>query len=78
LAGTLLVFAYLVIPAVMALLLTQRLGRAYALAMRSAALAAVAGLMASVRFDLPTGPAIVAALFLLLCLSLPVNLLRRE
>jgi ABC-type Mn2+/Zn2+ transport system permease subunit len=73
LAGTLLVFAFLVIPAVTALLLSQRLGRIYAIAIGSAAIATVAGLYASLRMDLPTGPAIVAVLFILLLLAIPIS-----
>ena len=69
LAGTLLVFAFLVIPGVIGLLLSQRLGKIYALAVASSALATVAGLRASVSLDLPTGPAIVAALFVLLAIA---------
>jgi len=69
LAGTLLVFAFLVLPAVTALLLTQRLGRIYAVAICSALLAVVIGLYASVRFDVPSGPTIAAVSFALLVIA---------
>ncbi len=76
LAGALVVFAFLVVPAVTGLLLSQRLGRIYTTAMGTAVIATVLGLYASVRADLPTGPAIVAVLFVLLCLAAAVSRLR--
>jgi ABC-type Mn2+/Zn2+ transport system permease subunit len=69
LAGTLLVFAFLVLPAVTALLLSQKLGRILAIAVASACIAAVVGLGASVRFDLPSGPTVVACSFVLLMIA---------
>jgi ABC-type Mn2+/Zn2+ transport system permease subunit len=66
LAGALLVFAFLVLPGVIGLLLSQRLGRIYALAVGAAAAATLTGLYLSLKMDLPTGPAIVAVLFVLL------------
>lgn len=66
LAGTLLVFAFLVVPAVTALLLSQHTGRVYAIAVGSACIATVGGLYASFTMDLPSGPAIVACSFLIL------------
>jgi ABC-type Mn2+/Zn2+ transport system permease subunit len=65
LAGTLLVFAFLVLPAVTGLLLSKRLDRIRAIAMASACVATIGGLYASVKMDLPTGPAIVACSFVL-------------
>jgi ABC-type Mn2+/Zn2+ transport system permease subunit len=76
LAGTLLVFAFLVVPAVTGLLLSQRLGRVYAVAMGAASIATVGGLYASVRLDLPSGPAIVACSFLLLASAWVISKLR--
>ncbi|MDH7602317.1 MAG: metal ABC transporter permease [Armatimonadota bacterium] len=58
--GTLLVFAFLVVPAVTALLLSQRFAGIYALAVGSAAISTVSGLVLSYKLDLPTGPTIVA------------------
>ncbi|MCE5321980.1 metal ABC transporter permease [bacterium] len=66
LAGTLLVFAFLVIPAVTGLLVSQRLSGIYIVALGSSAIATVCGLYASFQMDLPSGPAIVACLFVLL------------
>jgi ABC-type Mn2+/Zn2+ transport system permease subunit len=77
LAGALLVFAFLVMPGVIGLLLSQRLGRIYIIAVGAAGVATVAGLYLSLRMDLPTGPAIVAVLFALLCVAWPVSRLGR-
>lgn len=58
--GTLLAFAFLVVPAVTALILSQRFAGIYSIAVGSAWLSTIAGLFLSYRFDLPTGPTIVA------------------
>jgi ABC-type Mn2+/Zn2+ transport system permease subunit len=76
LAGTLLVFAFLVVPAVAGLLLSQRLGRVCAIAIGSASLATVSGLYASVKMDLPSGPAIVAVLFVVLLTAWVISRIR--
>lgn len=76
LVGTLLVFALLVIPAVTGMLLSQNLGRITAMAVGAASLATVAGMYASVRMDLPSGPAIVACSFALLALAWAISKLR--
>lgn len=61
-AGVLLVFSNLVIPAVAAFLFTERFRVLIPLAVGFSLLANLAGFYASFRFDLPTGPSIVAAL----------------
>jgi len=76
LAGTLLVFAFLVVPGVTGLLLSQRLGRICAIAIAASAIATVAGLYASVRMDLPSGPAIVACSFIILLAAWVVSRFR--
>jgi zinc/manganese transport system permease protein len=60
-AGVLLVFTFLVVPAVIAFLFTRKARPLIALSWGSAALASAAGLWVSFRFDLPTGPVIVCA-----------------
>jgi ABC-type Mn2+/Zn2+ transport system permease subunit len=77
LAGTLLVFAFLVIPAVTGLLLTQHLGRISAIAIGAASIATIFGLYASVKMDLPSGPAIVACSFILLAVAWLVSRFRQ-
>ncbi len=64
--GDLLVFGFLILPAVTALLLTRRVGRVFVVALAIGALAPVAGLYAAFRFDLPSSPAIVGVAFLVL------------
>ena len=59
-AGTLLVFTYLVIPPVTALMVSRRLGLVFLLSVLFALLATFAGVLVSVSpLDLPTSPAII-------------------
>jgi zinc/manganese transport system permease protein len=59
LAGVLLVFTFLVVPAVIAFLFTRRPATLLAISWTSAAVACAAGLLLSFELDLPTGPLIV-------------------
>jgi ABC-type Mn2+/Zn2+ transport system permease subunit len=59
-AGVMLVFNFLVLPAVTALLLSRSMSGTFGWAIASALLASVTGFALSVSFDLPTGPAIIA------------------
>lgn len=67
--GVLLVFSYLIVPAVCANLLAVRLAALLATGWIVATLAGIGGLYAAYRFDLPTGAAIICVLgaMLLLC-----------
>jgi ABC-type Mn2+/Zn2+ transport system permease subunit len=69
LVGTLLVFGFLVLPAVSALLLSQHLGKIYAVAICSSVIATVLGLYASMRLEMPSGPTIAAVSFILLVVA---------
>jgi zinc/manganese transport system permease protein len=60
-AGVLLVFAYLIIPAALAALFARTLGHRLLLAWALGAVLTAGGLHASWVWDLPTGPAIVSA-----------------
>ena len=60
-AGVLLVFSYLIVPATIAALLVTGIRRRLLLAWLLGALITAVGLAASWAWDLPTGPAIVAA-----------------
>jgi len=60
-AGVLLVFAYLVVPAAIAALLVRGIARRLALGWLAGASVSALGLIASYRWDLPTGAAIVSA-----------------
>ncbi|MEP6664016.1 MAG: metal ABC transporter permease, partial [Verrucomicrobiota bacterium] len=60
--GVLLVFSYLIVPAVCANFLATRLRWLLLLGWIAATLASIFGLFASYKFDLPTGAAIVCTL----------------
>lgn len=68
-AGVLLVFSFLVIPAVVAFLFTGKPARLLAIAWASGSLATVGGLLVSYTEDLPTGPVVVCAFGLVLILA---------
>ena len=68
LAGVLVVFSYLIIPAVCASMLVKGFGRRLALAWGIAVVASVVGLALSAMKDLPTGPSLVATFGALLVL----------
>jgi len=68
-AGVLLVFSYLIVPAVITRLFQERLGPRLLAGWAVAVLASLGGLAASWSWDLPTGAAIVAAFGLLLALA---------
>jgi zinc transport system permease protein len=59
-AGVMLVFDFLVLPAVTGLLLARSMAGIFAVSIVSALVAAVVGFSLSVPFDLPSGPAIIA------------------
>ena len=61
LAGVLLVFSYLVVPAAIAALLVVGVGPRLAVGWLVGAVVSAAGLVAAYRWDLPTGAAVVAA-----------------
>jgi zinc/manganese transport system permease protein len=65
-AGVLLVFGFLVIPAVAGVMTTPRTGRALAVGWMFGFLASVVGLLGSVQLDMPAAPSILVALTALL------------
>lgn len=65
-AGVLLVFSLLVIPPVIALLVTVSERRRLALGWSAGILGAIIGILGSAGLDLPAGPAVMAALVVLL------------
>jgi zinc/manganese transport system permease protein len=77
LAGVLLTFAYLIVPAVCGVMLAQRWLRQLAVGWVIAAAASLLGLWASYRLDLPTGAAIVVVCGLLLVVVSIVASVRR-
>ncbi len=68
-AGVLVIFSYLVIPATAALVLDVGMAATFVVAVLIAVIASASGVFFSYTWDLPTGPTIVAALsaLLLLC-----------
>lgn len=74
-AGVLLVFTFLVIPAVIAFLFVRTPGRLLAIAWSTGTVATVVGLYASYRTDLPTGPLVVCAFGLALVVAFAVRAL---
>jgi zinc/manganese transport system permease protein len=72
-AGVLLVFAYLVVPAAVGMLVAERVGARLAVAWLVGAGATGAGLGASLAFDLPTGAAVVVALGAALAVALALR-----
>jgi zinc/manganese transport system permease protein len=58
-AGVLLVFSYLIVPSVAAMLFAQSIGRRLAIGWTMGAVVSALGILASFRLDLPTGATIV-------------------
>ena len=76
-AGVMLVFNFLVLPAVTGILLARSMAGIFTVAVVSALLAALLGFSLSVPFDLPSGPTIVAVSGAIALLSWLVRSLRR-
>lgn len=60
--GVLMIFSYLIVPAVCANFLVESLGARLLIGLLTSTIASVAGLYASFRFNWPTGAAIICAL----------------
>lgn len=73
LAGVLLIFSTLVIPAVIAFLFTNRFGAALLIAWLSGAIAIVSGIAASFVWDITTGPLLVCTFGVVLLIALLVR-----
>ena len=68
-AGVLLVFCFLIIPAVIGALFTRRIARQLAIGWSIGTIASAAGLVGAFTLDLPTGAALVVAFALALVLA---------
>jgi zinc/manganese transport system permease protein len=68
-AGVLLVFSFLVVPAAVAFQFTRRQGALAAISWLAGALASAAGLLVSFHYDLPTGPVVVCMFGLVLLVA---------
>jgi zinc/manganese transport system permease protein len=77
-AGVLLVFSFLVIPAVIAFLFTSQPGRLLGLAWLSGTAATVLGLFVSYESDLPTGPVVVCTFAFALVVAFGVRAVLRR
>ena len=77
-AGVMLVFNFLVLPAVTGLLLARSMAGIFTVSVASSIVAAVVGFSLSVPFDLPSGPAIIAVSGALAILAWPVRLMQRR
>jgi len=77
-AGVLIVFSSLVIPAVVAFLFTTSPGPLLFIAWVSGTVAVLFGLLASYQTDLPTGPMVVCSYALVLLAGFGVNALRQR
>jgi zinc transport system permease protein len=75
-AGVLLVFNFLVLPAVTGLLVARGMAGTFAVSIGSALAAAVVGFALSIPFDLPTGPTMIAVSGVIVLLTWMVRRLR--
>jgi zinc/manganese transport system permease protein len=77
-AGVLLVFCYLIVPSVAAMLYADRIGPRLAIGWTMGTVVSALGIFLSVKLDLPTGAAMVCTFGLVLVLMAAVRpLLRR-
>jgi zinc/manganese transport system permease protein len=67
-AGVLLVFCYLIVPSVAGMLFARTIGKRLAIAWTMGTLVSALGIYLSVKFDLPTGAAIVCTFGFVLAL----------
>lgn len=68
-AGVLLVFSFLIVPAICGVLLAETIGRRLAVGWITGALTSIAGIAASYYWDLPTGATVVCAFGVTLLLT---------
>jgi zinc/manganese transport system permease protein len=76
-AGVLLVFSYLIVPSVAAMLFAHSIGARLAIGWTMGAVVSALGILASFRLDLPTGATIVCTFGVALALMALVRLIRR-
>ena len=77
-AGVLLVFSYLIVPSVAAMLFARRVGTRLAFGWITGAVVSAAGVFLSFQYDLPTGATIVCTFGAALALLSVVRLARRS
>src|SRR4029434_2980503 len=74
-AGVLLVFCYLIVPSVAGMLFARTVGKRLAIAWTMGTLVSALGIYLSVKFDLPTGAAIVCTFGVVLAVMGTVKVL---
>jgi zinc/manganese transport system permease protein len=77
-AGVLLVFSYLIVPSVAAMLFSRSIGTRLAIGWTLGAVVSAAGILASFQYDLPTGAAIVCTFGIALLILAIVRVLTRR
>ncbi|MBI3996093.1 MAG: metal ABC transporter permease [Candidatus Omnitrophica bacterium] len=77
LAGVLLVFSFLIVPAICGVLLAQRIGSRLLVGWAAGTVTSVAGMIASYVWDLPTGATVVCAFGVCLVLCAAIRALKR-
>jgi ABC-type Mn2+/Zn2+ transport system permease subunit len=77
-AGVMLVFNFLVLPAVTGLLMSRSMAGAFTWSVIAGMLAAVVGFSFSVPFDLPSGPAIIATSGILVGVAWAIRMAQRR
>ena len=77
-AGVMLVFNFLVLPAVTGLLISRSMAGTFAVSILSGLIAAIVGFSLSVPWDLPSGPTIIAVSGVLAILAFLLRLLQRR
>ena len=77
-AGVLLVFSYLIVPSVAAMLFSRSIGRRLAIGWAMGAIVSAAGILASFQLDLPTGATIVCTFGVALLILAVVRVLTRR
>jgi zinc/manganese transport system permease protein len=77
-AGVLLVFSYLIVPSVAAMLFSRSIGRRLAIGWTMGAIVSAVGILASFQYDLPTGAAIVCTFGVALLLTAIVRVMTRR
>jgi len=77
-AGVLLVFSYLIVPSVAAMLFSRSIGTRLAIGWTMGAVVSAAGIIASFQIDLPTGATIVCTFGVALVILAVVRVLTRR
>ena len=77
-AGVMLVFNFLVLPAVTGLLVARSMAGTFAVSIISGLVAAIAGFTLSIPFDLPSGPTIIAVSGALAVMAFLIRLIQRR